>query len=450
MRKYLIILWFSLVSIFTTAQNPVLPIGTYIADPSARVWEDGRLYIYGSRDESVDYYCSYDHYVVSTDDLVNWEITKDAFVSKGENDAVPYNDALLFAPDCIEKDGKYYLYYCQPYRANPKSNAMSQHAEGVAVSDHPEGPFVDGKPIDLKGHNQIDPGVFIDDEGQAYYLWGQFDLKMAKMNDDMFTIDESTLNAKVLTEAEHHFHEGAFMVKRKGIYYLIFADISRACRPNSLGYATSKNPLGPYKYGGVIIDNDHCDPASWNNHGSIAEFKNQWYIFYHRSTHSRQNMRRMCMEPIFFNEDGSIPEVEMTSQGAGGPLDAFNDIEAERACVLHGDAYFKLWNPTNEELVIKKSGDRGAYKYVDFGDGEAKAIEMTVKLGDAPGRIMINIDKPWHRNIAAVIIPAKTRDEEWVTITANVRKVEGVKELWVNCFTTDEAGFSIDKFRFLK
>lgn len=76
---------------------------------------------------------------------------------------------------------------------------------------------------------------------------------------------------------------------------------------------------------------DHCDPGNWNNHGSIVEFGGQWYIFYHRSTHGSKMKRKVCVEPITFNPDGSIDDVEMSSQGAGQPLDASALIEAERA-----------------------------------------------------------------------------------------------------------------------
>ena len=283
-----------LVTSFTSAlaQNPILPVGTYIADPTARVWDNGKLYVYGSRDESKDYYCSFDYYVLSTNDLISWDISKNAFASKGEGDRVAYNDAHLYAPDCIYKNGNYYLYYCQPDEQSP---------EGVAVSDTPVGPFNSGIAIDLKGHNQIDPAVFIDDDGSTYYLWGQFNLKMAKLKDDMTTIEENTLHTNVISEKEHFFHEGAFLTKRNGIYYLVYADISRAGRPTCLGYATSTSPFGPYRYRGVIIDNDNCDPEVWNNHGSIVEFNKQWYVFYHRSTHSSTQMRRTCIEPITFN-----------------------------------------------------------------------------------------------------------------------------------------------------
>jgi arabinoxylan arabinofuranohydrolase len=142
------------------AQNPIVPSGIYIADPSAHVWLDGKLYIYGSNDESTTYFCSYTHHVLSTSDLKSWELTKDVFASKGKSDEVPYNDDLLFAPDCQYKNGIYYLYYCQP----------SKDAEGVVTSKSPIGPFLNGHKIYTKGINEIDPCVFIDDDGQAYYI----------------------------------------------------------------------------------------------------------------------------------------------------------------------------------------------------------------------------------------------------------------------------------------
>ena len=323
------------------AQNPIVPPGMYIADPSAHVWNDGKLYIYGSLDESTDHYCSHRHHVLSTSDLKNWGITKNVFASSGENDEVPYSDALLFAPDCQFKNGTYYLYYCQPDR-----NA----AEGVAISKSPTGPFTNGQKMELSGIEEIDPCVFIDDDGQAYYIWGQFQAKIAKLKPNMTEIDTSTIISDLVTEKEHYFHEGGYMVKRNGIYYFIYAHMGRANRPTCIGYSTSNSPFGPFKYGGVIIDNSNCDPSVWNNHGSIVEYKGQWYVFYHRSTHNSRMMRKACVEPIYFNEDGSIDEVEMTSQGAGPPLNAFEKIDAERACLLFGNVRIQLFEPMNEEI----------------------------------------------------------------------------------------------------
>lgn len=433
----LIIVWHLLVE--AVSQNPVLPIGNYIADPSAKVFKDGKLYIYGSKDESTRYWCSHKYDVVSTSDLKQWDIHSNVFLSKGKNDSVGYNDALLFAPDCEFLNGKYYLYYCQPYKNAP---------EGVAVSDSPFGPFEDARPIYLKGNNQIDPSVFIDDDGQAYYLWGQFTLKLARLNSDGKTLDTLSIRDSVLTEKEHFFHEGAYLVKRGDLYYLVYADISRAGMPTCIGYATSKNIYGPYKYGGVIIDNDHCDPAVWNNHGSIIEFKNQWYVFYHRSSHASEMMRRMCVEPIFFNNDGSIPEVEMTSQGAGPPLNAFETIEAERACLLYGGVHISKWKNTNEALTGIQNKDRVAYKYIDFGEKPPSQVELTIRGNKEPGKILIALDKSWHKNIATINIPACNNKNDWVTITANVKPALGVNELWFTFLGNNNSLFSVDKFRF--
>lgn len=425
--------------VVAVAQNPFLPIGTYVADPSVKVWDDGRLYIYGSRDESTEYWCSYDHYVLSTSDMIHWKVDKDAFWSKGEADKVPYNDLVLYAPDCQYFDGRYYLYYSQPDPNAP---------EGVAVSNSPVGPFQQGVAIDLKGHNQIDPSVFVDDDGQAYYLWGQFTLKMAKLNPNRISLDGNSLQDSILTESEHFFHEGAYLTKRNGIYYLVYADISRAGMPTCIGYATSKSVFGPYKYGGVIIDNDHCDPGVWNNHGSIAELNKQWYVFYHRSSHGSDKMRRSCVEPIYFNEDGSISEVEMTSQGAGKPLNAFDDIEAERACLLYGNGRLQLWKPDNEKLAEMNHADRAAYKYIDFGKGNAKKVEFTVTPGVSAGKIRVSVGKSWHRSIAELDVPAKKDKQQWITIAADVKAVEGVQEVWLTFLGKNNEMFSIDKFVF--
>ena len=88
--------------------------GFILADPSAHVWKDGKLYIYGSLDENCNNYCSYRHHVMSTYDLKNWELYKNAFLSEGEGDGISYNDNLLFAPDAAFKRDTFYMYYCQP------------------------------------------------------------------------------------------------------------------------------------------------------------------------------------------------------------------------------------------------------------------------------------------------------------------------------------------------
>ena len=434
---------FSLAFVFafsmTRSQNPIVPAGIYIADPSAHVWKDGKMYIYGSNDESRDHWCSHIHHVLSSADLLHWELTRDVFASKGPGDQVPYNDNLLFAPDCAFKNGIYYLYYCQPSKTE---------AEGVAISQSPVGPFVNGMKIHTGGISEIDPCVFVDDDGEAYYIWGQFTAKVARMKPNMTEIDLATIKDSVVTEKEHFFHEGGYMVKRNGIYYFIYAHMGRANRPTCIGYSTARSPFGPFKYGGVIIDNSHCDPAVWNNHGSIAEFNGKWYVFYHRSTHNSQMMRKACVEPISFNPDGSIIEVEMTSQGAGGPLVATSLIEAERACLLFGNIRIRAFSANQEELGGIRNKDNVAFKYLDFGEG-VDVFEIRVAPGRKGGSIQLALDQPWHPAIGTVEVKPGKGEKRWQTLTCKVKKTSGVHALWLRFYGEGDTDlFDVDSFKF--
>ncbi len=423
---------------FLLAQNPIIPAGMYMADPSAHVWKDGKLYVYGSRDESPNYYCSKSYDVLSSNNLKTWNITKNTFSSAGKNDQVSYSDNYLYAPDAQYKNGIYYLYYCM---------AGSENVEGVATSKSPVGPFLKGKNIDLRGLNQIDPAVFMDDDGQAYYIWGQFAAKMAKLNPDMKTVDESSIKDSVVTEKEHFFHEGGYMIKRKGIYYFIYAHMGRAGMPTCIGYSTSLHPMGPFKYGGVVIDNDHCDPGNWNNHGSLVEFNKQWYVFYHRATYGCNTMRKACLEPITFNKDGSINEVEMTSQGAAGPLTATEQVDAERACLLYGNVRIEPFESNNEELGGFRNNDKAAYKYINFAQG-VDSVLINVAAGEKQGTIDIALDNSWGPSIATIKIPGNGDSKSWKIIKAEVKKTAGVHAVWLRFNVEGENTYKVDWFRF--
>ena len=421
MSKFLFSAFSIFIAIAAFSQNPIVPPGVYIADPSAHVFNDGKVYIYGSWDVSPDHYCSTSYHIASSSNLKTWEIYDEGFATTGPNDQVSYNDGSLLAPDAQYVDGKYYLYYCQ-FAFGGGS------AEGIAVADNPEGPFLNGTPLNVGGIEQIDPSVFIDDDGQAYYIWGQFSAKMAKMMPNMMEIDTTSIIENVATEEKHFFHEGSFMAKRNGIYYLVYADMSRGGAPTSIGYSYSTSPMGPYTYGGVIVDNKFCDPAVWNNHGSILEFKDQWYVFYHRSTHGSASMRKACIEPITFREDGSIPEVLMTSQGAGDPLNAFEEIDAARACMLTGNIRIQTSAIDNEVLAETFNGDQAVFRYLDFKDG-VDHLSIRVAPGTKPSRISIGTGS--QETIGTVEVPAKKNNEEWITLKIAVTPVKGVHALWL-------------------
>lgn len=424
--------------------NPILPVRHFVPDPEARQWKDGRMYIYGSYDFSGDNaYCSNEYRVFSSADLIDWTDHGVGFRSNGPLTDVPWSDALLFAPDCIYKDGLYYLYFC-----------MADNSEGVATSPSPYGSFKNAVPVEGAHGDAIDPAIFIDDDGQAYLYWGQFHCRGARLKPDMSAIDPETLDTNLINEKEHGFHEGPSMRKRNGLYYLVYCDTSRG-KATSISYAVGKSPLGPFVKGGIIVDNTGCDRETWNNHGSIAEFNGQWYIFYHRSSQASKYSRRACIEPIHFNEDGSIREVEMTTQGVDGPLDAQERMEAWRACLLSGMVRTEPLDGVDtgfagECLSRIENGDWAAYKLIDFKDG-VSSFEARVGSLAYGGSIEVRVDSPDGLVIGLCQVPNTDGWHQWETVSCTVQGVQGVHAVYL-IFKGRSWGrlFDIESFRFTR
>lgn len=414
-------------------RNPLLPRDAFVPDAEARMWADGRMYLYGSWDiGGKDEYCSALYHVYSSPDLVNWKDHGVSFRSSGPESAVGWSSANLYAPDAAYKNGRYYLYFC-----------LSDGTEGVAESDSPAGPFINAARVE--GMDGIDPGVFVDDDGQAYIYWGQFDgVRAARLNPDMRSIDAGSV-VQPLSVAEHNFHEGSSMRKRNGVYYYVYADTGRhGGRPTCLGYATSSSPLGPFTYRGVIVDNFGCDPAVWNNHGSISEFNGRWYVFYHRSSRGTIFNRRVCAEPLSFREDGSIPEAEMTSQGVGGPIDARSGIDAGAACLLSGSVRIDACPYGGEMLAQAGPGDWAAFKYVDFGAGVGAFCAAA--SSPAGGCVEIRLDAP-DGPLAGVcdVPPGEGPGGE---ARCAVAGASGVHALYLRFAGREGAALQLSRFRF--
>jgi len=446
-----------------TAQNPLVPEGMFLADPAVRMAADGTLYAIGSVDVEPDGYCSTRYAVLaSRDQGLTWTWHPDVFSSAGEGDAVPYNDRVLFAPDWLSGPDGWTLYYCQPDRVN---------AEGVASAPGPLGPFTGGEPLPTLSYPEIDPAVFRDDDGSVYYLWGQFSVKMARLMPDGRSLDSNSLVMDLLTEREHGFHEGVSMAKRNGRYYLVYAYMGRADRPTGLAWAWSKQPFGPYAFGGVIIDNDGCDPGTWNNHGCIAPLDasgERWAVFYHRSTQNSASMRKACAEPISFDADGYIAEVPMTSQGLGPPLPAVRRLEARLACLLHGDGHIGALPVAEQDAPSDQSEpqgasslplpgegliglghrDRAAFKYIAFAN-DVDSVRLRVLAPDANATLLLRLDQPWGAVIARVEVPAST---QWQTVRGVVQGVAGTepRALWVQVLVPDnpEGTLALDWLEF--
>jgi hypothetical protein len=305
-RIFLIALCNLLCFLTSFAQGNPFVRDIYTADPSAHVWADGRLYVYPSHDMDPPRGCDLmdKYHVYSTDDMVTWtdhgQIVEAADVPWGE--PLANGGKFMWAPDCAYKNGKYYFYFPHPNR-DPWNSTWKI---GIAVSDKPASDFtvLDYWLKGLPDEGMIDPCVFIDDDGQAYFYYGGGNKCMgAKLKDSMDEIDGSLQQMTGLTD----FHEGTWVFKKDGVYYLTYAD--NAGGANQLRYATSNNPLGPWSYKGVYLKGTTSDTS----HGSVVEYKGQWWAFYHTADLSGTGLlRSICVDSLFFNDNGTIKTVVQT------------------------------------------------------------------------------------------------------------------------------------------
>ena len=377
------------------AFNPYLPSWEYIPDGEPYVFGD-RVYVYGSHDRFNGHaFCLNDYVCWSApvDDLGNWRY-EGVIYRKTDDPLNPDGSMCLYAPDVTRgPDGRYYLFYVLD-----KVSVVS-----VAVCDTPAGKFEfygyvrypDGTRLGERegDQHQFDPAVLT--EGDRTYLYTGFCPRGDKsrsgcmatvLGPDMLTVVEEPVfvlpsepySAGTGFEG-HEYFEAPSIRKRGDTYYLIYSSIVM----HELCYATSKHPTKGFTYGGVIVSNadlhiDSYKPADkpmyygGNNHGSIVEIKDRWYIFYHRQTNGHHFSRQGCAEPITFREDGGIAQAEMTSCGLnGGPLVGRGEYPAYIACNL----FCK-----DEELYI---GTYGAWM-----DGRFPKITQDGKDGDEePGYI---------------------------------------------------------------
>lgn len=309
------LLCLSLGAAVSHAQNP-LDFGSTIktADPSGHVWADGKMYLYTSHDEECqkDFHMK-DWHVFSSENLVDWK-DHGAILSV---DDLSWADDFAWAPDAAYKNGKYYFVFPAGTgfkdRVNPEKSTKWMGI-GIAESDSPTGPFKDmiGAPLWTEPYAN-DPAMFIDDDGKAYlYFHGvgeNADYLVIEMADDMrstkgefFKMDMGGHEPKM---------EGPWVFKRNGLYYFTMPENNRV-----LTYYTATSPKGPWKYQGVIMEQEN----NANNHHSIVEYKGQWILFYHRWIDSpegtcEKRQRHSAAEYLYFNEDGTIKKVERTKEG---------------------------------------------------------------------------------------------------------------------------------------
>lgn len=322
--------------------SPPLVTEIYTADPSAHVWNDGRIYIYPSRDiesgvaedDLGSHFDMRDYQVLSMDRIGGPVTVHPTALDKTQ---VPWVGRQMWAPDAAYKNGTYYLYF-------PAKDKQDVFRIGVATSASPVGPFTpQAEPI--PGSYSIDPNVFKDTDGEHYMIFGGIwggqlqnwqngdwdkslgvtDLKddaapairprIARMSDDMLTFAEPARQISIVDEAgkeltggdhDRRFFEGAWMVKKDGVYYLTYSTGDT----HYLVYATGTSPYGPFTYRGRILE----PVQGWTSHHSIVQIDGQWYLFYHDTELSgKTHLRNVKVTPLTFNADGSIQTIKPMS-----------------------------------------------------------------------------------------------------------------------------------------
>ena len=452
----------------STPGNPYMPLWEHIPDGEPYVFEDPdqpgkqRVYVYGSHDDLIDAYCGRDQVVwsASVDSLNNWRYDGVILVVDKNAKGEPFDSAgtadVLFAPDVTlvtDANGKK-TYYLFPNDQTGFRNGL------IAKSDRPDGPFEvcnwnAENPNQVDGVLQFDPAVFVDDDGRVYGYWG-FERSYAAEFDPttMATVKPGTKVVEDMVSGRNQdgvfsFFEASSIRKIKDKYVFIYSRFTKDGEfgmPTSnytLAYAYSDNPLGPWTYGGTIIDGrarekDEQGNAiasatpDGNTHGSICEINGQWYVFYHRQTGTNEYARQAMVAPIDVKvEEGKggkvvISEGEYTSEGFA--LNGLNPLErhsAGIACWYTGpkpathewpnntfygsyveagygtDSNFAepyaLKNNTNR-VVNNTAGSIVGYKYFNFNETNGKEqLQLALRLipEGIDGTIQVMADRPW-------------------------------------------------------
>jgi hypothetical protein len=455
--------------------NPYLPEYEYVPDGEPHVFGD-RVYLFGSHDAfNGKKFCQNDYVCWSAPvtDLTDWHYegviyrkTQDPRMSDGTHE--------LWAPDVVQgKDGRYYLYYC------PDDKIRSI---GVAVCDTPAGQYrfygivrdANGGILGERPGDTIafDPGVFIDN-GEIYLYSGNGPRTKGEIGkepkasvvmtlcDDMVTLKtEPKRLLPMLGESAgtgfegHEFFEASSIRKINGRYYLVYSSITN----HELCYAVSDRPDGKFHYGGVIVSNCDLFPGKsgkpkncfGNNHGGLEYINGQYYIFYHRETNRSICCRQGCAEKVTIQQDGSIPQVELTSCGLNpGPLKAEGTYPASICCQLYGKVTptyshpFAMWNrhpyitqdspdwspeddgrPPRQYIANGKDGLVAGYKYFDLTDVASVSVRAR---GTAKGTLFVRTDPEGEILGRIAITPSK----DWSSFTAPLNPVKGPQPVFL-------------------
>lgn len=407
-------------SLNVNAQRPIIQT-KYTADPAPMVYND-TVFLYTTHDEDdAEGFKMQDWLLYTSTDMVNW--TDHGVVASLKSFDWVKRDNGAWAEQVVERNGKFYM-YC-PIHGN---------GIGVLVSDSPYGPFKDplGKPLVWqKEHwDDIDPTVFIDEDGQAYMYWGNPNCYYVKLNEDMISYSGDIVKLK---ETPEHYQEGPWFYKRNGHYYLAFAS---TCCPEGIGYAMSDSPTGPWKTKGYIM---RPTERTRGNHPGIMDYKGKSYVFglnydlLKLETNTPYERRSVSVAEMHYNEDGTIQEVPYwadTKLEQIGTFNPFRKVEAETMAWGYG---LKTAPNADKSLSVVdvNNGEYICVRGVDFGKNKARRFEVSA-LPLEGGNLKIRLDAPDGKIVGNVNIPQGNETSKYELYSCEVNAVSGIHDLYLS------------------
>ena len=428
------------VSSVASAQVPTFQTD-YTADPAPTVHDDV-VYLFTGHDEDETTearFVMYDYLLFSSTDMVNWTHHGPAL---NVGDVFAWSNGEAMAAQCIERDGKWYFYVSTGHTTSPGI------AIGVAVADRPEGPYTDaiGEALVTNnmttqakhGWDDLDPSVFIDDDGRAFMYWGNNACYFAELGDDMISL-KSDITALSLDEETFgpDFEEAPWVYQRGEHYYLVYA----SGLPESIHYAMSDSPTGPWKYAGEVMDIQETTPA---NHPGIFEFKGQPYLATQTDAlpGSHGKRRAVAIEPFEYNEDGTIPYIPwndgvVESQGTINPREP---VQGETLAWAQGVEVETL--DSGERVVDDfDHADYVVIRAVDFGDRSPGEFVASLRSVTDKGTIDIRTGSVHGRLIGQVELGVTDGFEE---VTTRLRETTGVHDVYLLYAGLEDDALALD------
>jgi len=414
----------SMFPLLSFAQNPIIQT-LYSTDPAPMVFND-TLYLYTGHDEdNSSFFVMKDWRCYSSTDMVNWT-DHGSPLSLG---TFSWAKSDAWAGQCVPRNGKFYWYV-------PVTKKTGGFAIGVAVSNSPTGPFVDAKGSPLVTSSEIDPTVFIDDDGQAYLYYGNPNLFYVKLNENMISYSGSVVQVP-LTQAGFgvrtgdasritQYEEAPWLCKRNNIYYMLYA---AGGIPEHIAYSTSSSPIGPWTFQGTIMP---AQGGSFTNHEGITDYKGKSYFFYHNGALPGGGgfSRSVCVEEFTYNADGTIPSFNMTPGVKGvGNLNPYSRNEFE---TIAWESGVKTNKSSKAGIYVTdiNNGDYVKVRGVDFGTSGAGIFTANVACAFIGGTIELHLNSSTGTLIGKLPVCCTGGEDMWKTETTNISGATGIHDLY--------------------